>query len=129
MPIWPFPTSSQTDDKNLAAASVWSETANTSAYQERSVSHPGSRARDLKGAMHNKLWLRLVLGGFLWTAFRAAPGLPLPGGLQRNRGGKETIDIDTFYDEVAPYGQWVWHPRHGYVATEMVSARYIFFSL
>jgi hypothetical protein len=28
---------------------------------------------------------------------------------------QESIDIDTFYDELAPYGQWVWHPRFGYV--------------
>ena len=51
--------------------------------------------------------------------FFATPGLPLPGadrlGSTGTAAAQETIDIDTFYDELAPYGQWVWHPRYGYV--------------
>ena len=77
--------------------------------------------------MHNEHWLRLILAGFLWAAFLAAPGLPLPGadrlGFSGTAAAQETIDIDTFYDELAPYGQWVWHPRYGYVwLPETVSA-------
>ena len=38
---------------------------------------------------------------------------------------QETIDIDTFYDELDPYGEWVWHPRYGYVwLPEDVSPRW-----
>jgi len=79
--------------------------------------------------MHNKHWLRLILAGFLWAAFLAAPGLPLPGadrlGFSGTAAAQETIDIDTFYDELAPYGQWVWHPRYGYVwLPETVSANW-----
>ena len=59
----------------------------------------------------------------------AAPGLPLPGadrlGLAGTAAAQETIDIDTFYDELDPYGEWVWHPRHGYVwLPEDVSPRW-----
>jgi Family of unknown function (DUF6600) len=28
---------------------------------------------------------------------------------------QETIGVDYFYDQLGPYGQWVWHPRFGYV--------------
>jgi hypothetical protein len=56
--------------------------------------------------MHNKHWLGLILAGFLWAAFLAAPGLPLPGadrlGISGTAAAQETIDIDTFYGELAP---------------------------
>ena len=79
--------------------------------------------------MHNKHWLRLIWLGSSGAAFLAAPGLPLPGadrlGLSGTAAAQETIDIDTFYDELAPYGQWVWHPRYGYVwLPETVSANW-----
>jgi hypothetical protein len=42
----------------------------------------------------------------------------LPGGAL-NLGGpaaaQEAIDVDYFYDQLDPYGEWVWHPRYGYV--------------
>jgi hypothetical protein len=49
----------------------------------------------------------------------AALSVPrLPGGIS-NLGGpaaaQQTIDVDYFYDALDPYGQWVWHPRYGYV--------------
>jgi hypothetical protein len=69
--------------------------------------------------MQTRVWLRLLLAGFIWTALIGAPGLPLPGadrlGFTGAAAAQETIDIDTFYDELAPYGEWVWHPRYGYV--------------
>ena len=64
-------------------------------------------------------WLRSILAALVWAAFLAAPGLPLPAvdrlGVGGSAAAQESIDIDTFYDELAPYGQWVWHPRFGYV--------------
>jgi uncharacterized protein DUF6600 len=79
--------------------------------------------------MHNRDWLKLLLAGLAFAAFFAVPGLPLPGvdrlGLPGTAAAQETIDIDTFYDELAPYGQWVWHPRFGYVwLPEDVSPRW-----
>ena len=69
--------------------------------------------------MHERHWLRSILAALVWAAFLAAPGLPLPAADRLGVGGsaaaQESIDIDTFYDELAPYGQWVWHPRFGYV--------------
>jgi hypothetical protein len=69
--------------------------------------------------MHMRHWLRSILAALVWAAFLAAPGLPLPAADRLGVGGsaaaQESIDIGTFYDELAPYGQWVWHPRFGYV--------------
>jgi len=69
--------------------------------------------------MKNRHWLRLLFAALVWAAFLAAPGVPLPAAGKLGVGGsaaaQESIDIDTFYDELAPYGQWVWHPRFGYV--------------
>jgi hypothetical protein len=49
----------------------------------------------------------------------AVPGASLPGAAQLGLGGaahaQGYVDIDYFYDELDPYGQWVWHPRFGYV--------------
>jgi hypothetical protein len=79
--------------------------------------------------MRNRDWLKSVLAGLVFAAFFAAPGLPLPGadrlGLTGTAAAQDTIDIDTFYDELSPYGQWVWHPRFGYVwLPENVSANW-----
>ena len=69
--------------------------------------------------MQMRHWLRSILAALVWAALLAAPGLPLPAADRLGVGGsaaaQESIDIDTFYDELAPYGQWVWHPRFGYV--------------
>src|SRR6478609_2545095 len=76
-------------------------------------------SRTWSGTMHERHWLRSILAALVWAAFLAAPGLPLPAADRLGVGGsaaaQESIDIDTFYDELAPYGQWVWHPRFGYV--------------
>ena len=79
--------------------------------------------------MPTSYWLRLFATTFVWAAFFAAPGLPLPGadrlGFTGAAAAQETIDIDTFYDELGPYGEWVWHPRFGYVwLPEDVSPRW-----
>jgi len=79
--------------------------------------------------MPTSYWLRLLAAAFVWAAFFAAPGLPLPGadrlGFTGAAAAQETIDIDTFYDELDPYGEWVWHPRFGYVwLPEDVSPRW-----
>ena len=69
--------------------------------------------------MQMRYWLRSILAALVWAALFAAPGLPLPAADRLGVGGsaaaQESVDIDTFYDELAPYGQWVWHPRFGYV--------------
>ena len=28
---------------------------------------------------------------------------------------QEAVDVDYFYDQLESFGQWVWHPRFGYV--------------
>jgi hypothetical protein len=69
--------------------------------------------------MKTRLWLKMIAGAMALAALLATPGLPVPGADRLGLSGKalaqETIDIDTFYDELEPYGQWVWHPRFGYV--------------
>jgi len=69
--------------------------------------------------MKTRHWLQMLLGGVVLSALLAMPGLPLPGadrlGLSGSAMAQQTIDIDTFYDELGDYGQWVWHPRFGYV--------------
>jgi hypothetical protein len=69
--------------------------------------------------MKNRNWFRLLLAGIVWLALLAAPGLTLPGGERlgfvATAAAQQQVNIDDFYDELDPYGQWVWHPRFGYV--------------
>ncbi len=69
--------------------------------------------------MQTRYWPKALAAGLIWAAFVVAPGLPVPGadrlGLSGSAAAQDSIDIDTFYDELDPYGQWVWHPRFGYV--------------
>lgn len=69
--------------------------------------------------MKTRRWLQMLLAGIVLSALVAMPGLPLPGadhlGFSGSAVAQQTIDIDTFYDELGDYGQWVWHPRFGYV--------------
>jgi hypothetical protein len=53
------------------------------------------------------------------AAFVGFVGLPIPAS-QLGLGGtaasaEESIDINYFYDKLAPHGQWIEHPRFGYV--------------
>ena len=50
----------------------------------------------------------------LLIALLSAPGAERLG-LIGTVAAQETLDIDYFYDQLDPYGQWVWHPRFGYV--------------
>ena len=63
--------------------------------------------------------LRWLLAGIAWVALLAAPGLPLPGagqvGFTGSAAAHEIVDVDYFYDELDPYGEWVWHPQYEYV--------------
>lgn len=50
--------------------------------------------------------------------FALAPGLLVPGSAQAGdelAAAEGEYAIDQFYDELAPYGEWVEHPRYGYV--------------
>ena len=86
-----------------------------------SLDVPASRARDLEDDdAQQRLWLRLLLAGIGLCRVLRGAGLAAAGSRPsrpyRSRGGaRQQIDIDTFYDELDPYGQWVWHPRFGYV--------------
>ncbi len=61
--------------------------------------------------------LRQILIGGIFAALVST--LNLPGadklGLGGSAAAQGTIAVETFYDELAPYGQWVSHPRHQYV--------------
>src|SRR3990172_13061053 len=67
---------------------------------------------------YGRLVRQVVLGG-IFAALLLAPSLKLPGGAKLGLGGPAAAQarfaIDSFYDELAPYGEWVRHPRHGYV--------------
>ncbi len=69
--------------------------------------------------MNNKVWLRLLLAGIVWLVLLSAPGVTLPGserlGFVGAAAAQQQVNIDDFYDALDPYGQWVWHPRFGYV--------------
>ena len=59
---------------------------------------------------------RLLMAG-LFALLAVAPGILLPG--TAKAGGpalaQDGFAIDQFYDELAPFGEWVNHPSHGYV--------------
>src|SRR5262245_59421447 len=61
--------------------------------------------------------MKFALAAMVCVSLLAAPCLP--GSQQLNLGGpaaaQDAIDVDYFYDQLDPYGQWVWHPRFGYV--------------
>jgi uncharacterized protein DUF6600 len=66
---------------------------------------------------------RMVLAGLL-ALLAFAPGVSLPGTAKLGLGGpalaqtgvaQDGFAIDQFYDELAPYGEWIHHKRFGYV--------------
>lgn len=69
--------------------------------------------------MNRMQCLRWLLAGFAWVALLAAPSLPLPGaglvGFTGSAAADDAVDVDYFYDELDPYGEWVWHPQYEYV--------------
>jgi len=60
-----------------------------------------------------------VMAALACAAFVVLPGSPIPHASQLGLGGtasaEESIDISYFYDKLSQYGQWVEHPRFGYV--------------
>jgi len=65
-------------------------------------------SRDLK---------RMMMAGLL-ALLAFAPGMLLPGAAKADGGAPyagEDYAIDQFYDELAPFGDWVYRPDHGYV--------------
>ena len=62
--------------------------------------------------------LRMLIAGTAFAASVAMAGLPIPGADRLGWSGTaaaQAIDIDYFYDQLGAYGEWVWHPRFGYV--------------
>lgn len=58
---------------------------------------------------------RVVLAG-AFALLALAPGMLVPN--EAKAGGPVAggyFEIDQFYDELAPYGDWVYHPTHDYV--------------
>jgi hypothetical protein len=55
----------------------------------------------------------------LFALLAFAAGISLPGTAKLGLGGLAMAQggyaIDQFYDELAPYGEWVYHPRYNYV--------------
>ncbi len=66
--------------------------------------------------MYSGALRRIVLAGAL-ALLALAPGVLVSG--EAKAGGpaveQDYFDIDQFYDELAPFGEWVEHPNHGYV--------------
>ena len=63
--------------------------------------------------------VRRTLMASLFALLAFAAGVSLPGTAKLGLGGpsmaQDSFAIDQFYDELAPYGEWVYHPRHNYV--------------
>jgi hypothetical protein len=60
--------------------------------------------------------LRFLLASIFLAALLSVPGVSLL--IEQSHGSaaaQENIDVSYFYDELAYYGEWVWHPRFGYV--------------
>ena len=59
---------------------------------------------------------RILLAGAL-ALLALAPGVLVSD--EAKAGGPiaapDSFEIDQFYDELAPFGEWVSHPSHGYV--------------
>src|SRR5262245_56561770 len=114
-----FPGKFRSIDKNVAPPVFGRKRIIGPQVRQNDCRVRGAGPRTWRGTMHMRHWLRPILVALAWAAFLAAPGLPLPAADRLGVGGsaaaQESIDIDTFYDELTPYGQWVWHPRFGYV--------------
>lgn len=67
---------------------------------------------------HGRTVKRTLIAG-LFTLLAFAAGVSLSGTAKLGLGGPAMAQggyaIDQFYDELAPYGEWVYHPRHNYV--------------
>ena len=67
---------------------------------------------------HGHTVRRTLIAGLL-TLLAFAACVSLPGTAKLGLGGpamaQGNFAIDQFYDELAPYGEWVYHPRHHYV--------------
>ncbi len=59
-----------------------------------------------------RTWLAGVVALLAFTAGFSLPGTARAGG---PAVGYDDFAIEQFYDELAPHGEWVYHPVHGYV--------------
>ncbi len=61
--------------------------------------------------------IALVLGAICLADAPAAAQPPRPGGFDRHRPGPSGryVDVSVFYESLAPYGEWVMIPPHGWV--------------
>jgi hypothetical protein len=59
--------------------------------------------------------LTVLLSGVLAGAGSAATSVSV--GVQVGSSGRSTVDIGFFYDDLAPYGNWVERPQYGWVWT------------
>jgi len=59
--------------------------------------------------------LTLLLSGVLAGAGSAATSVSV--GVQVGSSGRSTVDVGFFYDDLAPYGNWVERPQYGWVWT------------
>ncbi|MEO6196468.1 MAG: DUF6600 domain-containing protein [Thermoanaerobaculia bacterium] len=62
----------------------------------------------------NVLCALLLLGG---TAGAARAATSVSAGIQIGSSGRTSVDLGFFYDDLAPYGNWIERPSHGWVWT------------
>jgi hypothetical protein len=62
----------------------------------------------------NVLCALLLLGG---TAGAAKAATSVSAGVQIGSSGRTSVDLGFFYDDLAPYGNWIERPSHGWVWT------------
>ncbi|MEA2602515.1 MAG: hypothetical protein QOF89_3507 [Acidobacteriota bacterium] len=64
------------------------------------------------------LLLALILGGAL--AGTASAQTSISAGIHIGPSGRASVDLGFFYDDLAPYGNWVQRPQYGWVWTPRV---------
>ena len=60
--------------------------------------------------------IRIVLFSLLLLGtFRGVSSAATSVGIQVSSSGRATVDVGFFYDDLAPYGNWVERPNYGWV--------------